>query len=320
MTRDDLDGAGSAEPLSQITKRPNGSLDKGFGVGQPVRVSEATGEDFEISVRSHRLHARRWGSATARLIIGVPGLSGNVAHFDFLGERIGGDGLQLVALDLRGRGQSDTTPLGSYGWENHARDVFAVADTLGFDRFAVIGQSMGGSVAITAARLDGDRLRAVVLVDVAGRVDPGVGHVIAKSLLRLGRTYDSVDDYLSDVSSQGLIEPWSEYWDRAYRYDLCEVEGGLGVRTSAAAVAEDRAYTATQDPYERWKHLTMPTLLIRATREIRIGAGFVVPGADRDRFAREVPHASVVEVDGNHLIVNTHALTAEAIRSFVVNA
>jgi pimeloyl-ACP methyl ester carboxylesterase len=247
----------------------------------------------------------------------VPGLSGNVAHFEFLGERIGGDEVQLVALDLRGRGRSDTTPPGSYGWENHARDLFAVADALGFDRFAVIGQSMGGAVAMTAARLDGSRLRAVVLVDVAGRVDPGVGPVIADSLRRLGRTYGSREHYLAAVQSQGLLEPWTDYWDRAYFYDLGHVDGGVAVRTSAAAVAEDRAYTATQHPYDRWQYLTMPTLLVRATRELRAGAGYVVPSADRDRFAQEAPQARVVEVDGNHLTVNTHPATGEAIYAFL---
>ena len=61
-----------------------------------------------------------------------------------------------------------------------------MADTLGFHRFAIVGQSMGASVAMKAAELDGSRLRALVLVDVAGRVDPGVGPVIAGSLARLG--------------------------------------------------------------------------------------------------------------------------------------
>jgi pimeloyl-ACP methyl ester carboxylesterase len=247
----------------------------------------------------------------------VPGLSGNVAHFGFLGERIGGDDVQLVALDLRGRGRSDTTPPGSYGWESHARDLFGVADALGFDRFAIIGQSMGGSVAMTAARLDGSRLRAVVLVDVAGRVDPGVGPVIVDSLRRLGRTYDSREHYLADVASHRLVEPWNEYWDRAYCYDLGDVEGGVALRTSAEAVAEDRAYTATQHPYDRWQYLTMPTLLVRATRELRAGAGYVVPIDDRDRFVREARQATVVEVDGNHLTVNAHPATAEAIHSFL---
>jgi len=281
-------------------------------------VSLASADDFEIVARSHSLHARRWGSESGPLVLGVPGLSGNVAHFGFLGERIGGDDVQLVALDLRGRGRSDTTPPGSYGWENHARDLFAVADALGFDRFAVIGQSMGGSVAMTAARLEGSRLRAVVLIDVAGRVDPGVGPVIEDSLRRLDRTYDSPEHYFAEVSSQGLVEPWTVHWEKAYGYDLCEVPGGFALRTSAGAVAEDRTYTATQHPSDRWKYLTMPTLLVRATCELRAGAGYVVPSADRDRFLHEAPQATVVEVDGNHLTVNTHPATAEAIYSFLV--
>lgn len=296
---------------------PIWSVDKSFKFGHSARVSRAHAEDFEIMVESHRLHARRWGSVAGPLVLGVPGLSGNVAHFEFLGERIGGDDVQLVALDLPGRGRSDTTPPGSYGWENHARDLFGIADSLGFDRFAVIGQSMGGSVAMTAARLDASRLRAVVLVDVAGRVDPGVGTVIVDSLRRLGRTYQSREHYLAEVRSQGLVEPWNEYWDRAYTYDLDHIEGGVAVRTSAEAVAEDRAYTATQHPYDRWRHLTMPTLLVRATRELRAGAGHVVPSEDCDRFLREVPKATVVEVDGNHLTVNTHPATGEAIHSFL---
>jgi pimeloyl-ACP methyl ester carboxylesterase len=147
----------------------------------------------------------------------------------------------------------------------------------------MIGQSMGASVAMKTAELDPSRLQAAVLIDVAGRVDPGVGAVIASEISRLDRTYESVDEH----------------------------------RTSAAAVAEDRAYTATQHPYERWTHLTMPILLLRATRELRPGAGFVVPVADRDRFARDVPDATVIEVDANHQTINTSDDAANAITDFL---
>ena len=85
-----------------------------------------------------------------------------------------------------------------------------------------------------------------------------------------------------------------------------------------AAVAEDRAYTATQDPYERWKHLTMPTLLLRATRELRPGSGYVVPADDRVLFVRTVKDSRVSEADANHLTINTHPAAAEAIRLFLV--
>ena len=274
-------------------------------------------EEFDVYVNSHRLHGQRFGSPAAPLVLGVPGLSGTMRNFDFLGEQIGGDRFQVVALDLRGRGQSETTPAGTYGWEQHALDVLAIADALGYGSFAVIGQSMGASVAMKIAELDGARLNAVVLVDVAGRVDRGVGDVIAAAISRLDCVYESVETYLDAVRSDGLIEPWSEYWERAHRYDVHAVEGGFQSRSSPLAVSEDRAYTMTQDPYDRWKHLAMPTLLLRATRELRAGAGYVVPSEDRDRFLDRVRGASVVDVDANHLTINTHPATASAIRDFL---
>jgi pimeloyl-ACP methyl ester carboxylesterase len=254
------------------------------------------------------------------LVLGVPGLKGNCQNFAFLAEAIAGPELQFLALDLRGRGASETTASGTYGWERHAQDLFAVADSLDVDRFSVVGQSMGGSVAMKAAEANPSRLQAVVLVDVAGRVDPGVGPVIASELARVGRSYPSVDDYLAEVRASGLVDPWNDYWDRAYRYDLIDVASGVRLRTSPEAVAEDRAYTATQDPYERWRHLTMPTLLVRATQELAPGAGYVVPIDDRDCFVREVPLAELVEIDGNHLSVNTHPDLPSAIQAFLGRA
>ncbi len=275
--------------------------------------------EFDIEVRSHRLHAERFGSPSAPLVIGLHGLSGNMKNFEFLGGRLGSRDLQLVAIDLRGRGKSQTTPPGSYGWESHALDVLGVSEALGFDRFALIGQSMGGSVAMKVAEIDAARLTAVVLVDIAGRVDPGVGSAISGVIAQLNQTYDSVESYLVATKNLGLIEPWNEYWDRAYRYGLAEQGGRFHVLADHDAVTEDRAYTATQNPYDRWKYLTMPTLLLRATRELRPGTGHLVPADDRDLFVRTVVGSKMAEIDANHLTINTHADTAEAIRAFLVS-
>jgi lipase len=197
--------------------------------------------------------------------------------------------------------------------------VFAVADALGFERFSVIGQSMGGSVAIKAAELDGSRLDAIVLVDVAGRVDRGVGPVIASVISRVDTVYGSVEGYVDAVKAQGVVEPWNDYWDRFCRYELEDADGGVRPRAHHEAVAEDRTYTATQHPYDRWKHLTMATLLLRATRELVPGAGHVVPVADRDRFQQEVRCGVIREVDANHLTINTHPHTATAIARFLAD-
>ena len=41
---------------------------------------------------------------------------------------------------------------------------------------------------------------------------------------------------------------------------------------------------------------------------------------ERDRFLRTVPYGTVVEIDANHLTINTHADTAGAIFDFLVAA
>ena len=63
-------------------------------------------QDFDLEVPAGRLRARRHGDERAPLVLALPGLTANLACFDYAGERLGGSDLQLVAVDLRGRGFS----------------------------------------------------------------------------------------------------------------------------------------------------------------------------------------------------------------------
>jgi pimeloyl-ACP methyl ester carboxylesterase len=276
----------------------------------------ATATEFDLELPSGRLHAQRFGPHDAPLALCVPGVSANMKEFDFLAERIAGDALQVVALDLRGRGQSEVTSLGSYGWPSHARDVFAAADALEAGTFSVVGHSMGGYVAMAAAEQNAERLDRVVLIDVAGAADPTSLIAIESSVSRLGTVYPSAEFYIEAVKKLGLVEPWSLYWDRYFQYELEPVEGGVRSRSNKAAVLEDYAYGGSHDPYVLWKALTMPVLLVYATREILPGLGRIVRAGDRERFERDVPSSTVADVDANHYTVVTVDQTVTAIQRF----
>jgi pimeloyl-ACP methyl ester carboxylesterase len=250
------------------------------------------------------------------MVICVPGLTGNMKHFDFLGARLSSEARQVVSLDLRGRGMSDPTPAGSYGWESHARDVLAVADSLGAPRFSLIGESMGGCVAMEVAALGPGRVERLVLIDVCGAPDADTLKLIPVLAARLAERYPSAEAYLDRVRGLGTIDPWSDYWERAYRYELVEVVDGVRARSDPDAVMEDARYGVEQDVYKLWPRLTMPVLLLRATREIRPGNGYVVTAECRDRFQREVPTSTVVEVDTNHFMLGHSAVSLAAIREF----
>jgi pimeloyl-ACP methyl ester carboxylesterase len=65
----------------------------------------------------------------------------------------------LVMPDRRGCGRSSAPP----DLAREAEDVIAIADFLGFDRFALLGLSRGAVVALDVARRYGSRLTAVVV-------------------------------------------------------------------------------------------------------------------------------------------------------------
>jgi 3-oxoadipate enol-lactonase len=279
-----------------------------------------TPSERDISLSSGRLHAREHGPADGPLVIGIPGLSANVVGYDAVGPRLAADGRRLVALDLRGRGRSDVTPPGTYGLSAHAGDVVEAADALGGDGpFDVIGWSMGALVAMHVAARVGDRVRSVVLVDHAGRVDDSALGAVRRGLDRLDAVVPSPEPYLEAIRAAGAAVPWEDLWARFYTYELGPAEGGgLTPTTSKAACSEDLDRGVDVNAEALWAGLTMPTLLVRANAPL--GGGFVVPEDQRDALAAAVPGLAVFESERNHFGVMTDPAAIEAIAGLLGRA
>jgi pimeloyl-ACP methyl ester carboxylesterase len=269
----------------------------------------------DIQVAGGRLRTRDHGGG-GRLVLCVPGLSANATSFDMLGERLAGPHHHVVSLDLRGRGFSETTAPGTYGWPAHARDVADVIASLGGGQADLVGHSMGAYVAMAAAGAARELVRRLVLIDGLGPPDAAAMPPILAGLGRLGAVHASAAAYVAQVQAIGVVEPWSEYWDRYYAYDLLPADGGVRAATDKAAVMEDVRWGGEHDQRDLWPAITQPTLLVRALRPIGDG-GFIVSEADRDAFLARTPGARLVEVDANHYAVVTDELTATAVRAFL---
>ena len=244
--------------------------------------------------------------------------------FDRLAERLAGETLQLVAIDLRGRGRSEVTGPGTYGWRNHARDVLGVADAVGAPSFAIIGQSSGAAIAMTCAQLEPSRVGRLVLVDLAGSPDERAGVPVVASVSQLGTVYPSAQAAIALVKQTGLIPEWDEYWDRYFGYELREVSGGVASSTDRGAVLEDLGYgnamywPGPEAPiHALWNAITMPALVLRAGQEILPGFGSILPAAEAQRFAAAVPSARVAEIDANHYTITMHDDSIAAIGAFL---
>ena len=269
--------------------------------------------DFDVTLPSGRVRARRWGASGAPLLLCVPGLSANLCAFTALAEQLASEARQVVAIDLRGTGRSEITQPGSYGMDSHARDVLGIADAVGAARFDLTGWSLGALVAMQAALLDGARLRTDTLIDHAGPTDAAALVPVRDGLTRLDLVVPDPQNYLEAVRRAGHVQPWSPFWDAYHRYELEQrADGAWAPRTSRAAAEEDLRQRWPRDWSPWWRALTMPTTLVRA-RQPPVGA-LVVPQRAVDSLREVKPDVRVVETPAsNHYTCLEDPVTVAAL-------
>lgn len=188
----------------------------------------------------------------------------------------------LVAVDLRGRGDSDK-PDSGYGLEAHASDIIRVLDHLGLERATIAGHSMGGFVALQTALTHPERVRSLVLLDGGWprvEVSPddmteeqkqeaaAVQEGLARAFRRLDMVFESPDDYLDfwfpgqNLTMDDLPPDLADY----YTYDLGEVEGGYQPKCSSAAAKEDSSWLAERAlTAKQMSGIARPVALVRPT-------------------------------------------------------
>ncbi|MFP5319796.1 MAG: alpha/beta fold hydrolase [Acidimicrobiia bacterium] len=113
-----------------------------------------------------------------RPLLLVHGFTGAKEDFAPLFTPLAATGWHAAAPDLRGHGESGK-PAGeaSYGLEAFVGDALSTADALGWERFVLVGHSMGGAVAQRLALDHPHRVEALVLMSTFHGpldIDPGL--------------------------------------------------------------------------------------------------------------------------------------------------
>jgi len=98
------------------------------------------------------------------LMHGGPGLD----HVSLTPFRTLADRYTVVLYDHRCNGRSTGAPVTSMTWENLTADADALRERLGYERWAVLGHSFGGHVALEYALRYADRVSRLILLDTAG--------------------------------------------------------------------------------------------------------------------------------------------------------
>jgi 3-oxoadipate enol-lactonase len=118
-----------------------------------------------VSLGDIQLSIAEAGAGQRGLLL-VHGFTGAKEDFTPWLDRLAGLGWHAVAPDLRGHGASSKPAEESaYSFEVLADDVRGLADALRWDRFVLLGHSMGGMIAQFVARTAASRLAGLILMD-----------------------------------------------------------------------------------------------------------------------------------------------------------
>ena len=130
---------------------------------RPMQTRASTPTDRAVPGDGLSLHARDWGGG-GRPVVLLHGLASNARIWDGVAPRLAGAGLRVVALDLRGHGDSDQ-PGDGYGFETVGRDLEAALAALGLARPVLAGHSWVAGVALAYAAGRPGALAGLALVD-----------------------------------------------------------------------------------------------------------------------------------------------------------
>lgn len=153
----------------------------------PVAHQTARARSGELSI-----HYRRLGNPGRTPILIVHGLS--YFSWDWLpaAEALGQD-REVIAMDMRGFGDSDWSPARDYSVPSMAQDILAVMDHAGWPRAVLMGHSMGGRSTTYVAAKQSERAAALVLVDYTPENSLAGTQRVAHTVANVPETFPSME-------------------------------------------------------------------------------------------------------------------------------
>jgi pimeloyl-ACP methyl ester carboxylesterase len=244
--------------------------------------------DGVASLNGLGFHFLDWGTAGKARVLLLHGGAQTAHSWDEVAPDLARDH-HVLALDQRGHGDTQWAPAGAYRRDDFVADVRAFLDDREWPAATLVALSLGGLNAIAFAATHPERVRGLVVVDVAPTVERAGADAIRRQLavwdfasfdeaveraraFNPRRSVDNLRERLHHALRQGADGRWS------YKFDPGIAAGG-----------------ADRDLDALWGHvprIRCPALLVRGSESPILAAETVA------RFARELPGAEVAEVAG----------------------
>ena len=129
-------------------------------------ADETLPRDRFIMSNGLRYHYVDWGEINNPIVVLLHGFAQTCHSWDFASLGLC-DRFRVLALDLRGHGDSQWAPDADYSYNAILEDLHCVLETLGIRTFALMGNSLGGRIALLYAAESPELVKGLVIVDAA---------------------------------------------------------------------------------------------------------------------------------------------------------
>jgi pimeloyl-ACP methyl ester carboxylesterase len=246
-------------------------------------VAGAAPVDRDITVNGLKIHYLDWGPANKPPLILLHGIARTAHTFDHVAPHFTAN-YHVLAVDMRGHGDSAWDPQGSYVVEDYVKDVAALIAQLKLRNIVLWGNSTGGRVAQMIAGQHPDLVKAVIVEDVGPERPREVSNRRADRMSKEADGWATTDDLYAQAKKE------NPRTSEAVLKEL--VRHGSKPRTDGRIVwKRDPAILNGFVPTELWSTVRLikaPIIYILG------GASTIVPAETQHEIKAALPQAQIV--------------------------
>jgi esterase len=259
-------------------------------------MSDSLGQTGRVPSGDVEIFYRKFGKPGRTPVLILHGLS--FISYDWIepATLIGRD-REVVAIDMRGFGESTWSPRRDYKLETLSNDVVNVLDGLRWGRAVLMGHSFGGRIALATAGWKPERVAGLICVDFAPDLAPAGRRHVAERIGGQPDMFASIEDAMtyhhelpSDAARHARWEVFLKKTDKGY-----VLRRDLHFRDNfKRALETGKSAPVPEFLWPMLAEMKIPTLVIRAD--------------ESDMFAPETlekvrtlnPRLTAIELAGSH--------------------
>jgi pimeloyl-ACP methyl ester carboxylesterase len=252
---------------------------------KPVFLRAATTDRF-VTVNGLRLHVIDSGGEKPALIL-LHGIARHAHTFDHIAPEFS-QKYRVLAVDMRGHGDSAWSPDGAYLVQDYVKDLEGLIDQLRLRKVTLLGNSTGGRVAQVYAGLHPDRVDRLVVEDVGPERPQNIADAFARRVEQEKNGWASEDELVAQLVMQNRRTP--EPLLRTYaHFGLKKREDGRLIWKRDPNLVKGFIETELWDSVRK---ITAPTLYV-------IGGGSrIVPPETQQKLKDTLPNVRIVVMPG----------------------